>query len=201
VHCVEDVALFAGFGGATVPPGEYGARVSLGEGSAETRFSVVPDPRVTATPEDIRAWSATLGETASLLDEILSRLDEARKARTQIENLLAEHPDDTGLRQAGEAAIAAITAWDRAINQHLHQTYEDEDAWETMLAGQVRYLLDVIDATGAPVTGGQRERLADLQAEWAQRRQELQAIRTDHLEPINARARDAGIRHVSLPEA
>jgi hypothetical protein len=200
VQCIEDVALFAGFGGATVPPGDYRARVSIGGESAEAGFTVVPDPRVTASPTEISDWSATLDETASLLDEILQRLGEARKARTQLESLMTEHPDDAGLQQAGKAAVEAITAWDHRINQRLHQTYEDEDAWETMLAGQVRYLLDVIDATGAPVTGGQRERLADLQAEWGQRRSELQAIRTDHLEPINARARDQGIRHVSLPD-
>jgi hypothetical protein len=82
--------------------------------------------------------------------------------------------------------------------QHLHETYEDEDAWETMLAGQVRYLLDVIDGTGAPITGGQLERLADLQAEWAQRRGELQAIKDQHLLPLNAWARDRGVEHVTV---
>ena len=42
-------------------------------------------------------------------------------------------------------AVERITAWDGKIIQVLHQTYEDEDAWETMLAGQLRFLLDVID--------------------------------------------------------
>jgi hypothetical protein len=68
-----------------------------------------------------------------------------------------------------------------------------------MLAGQVRYLLDVIDETGAPVTGGQRERLADLQAEWALRRNELGSISAEHLEPINDWAKAHDVRYVSLP--
>ena len=41
---------------------------------------------------------------------------------------------------------------DHQIIQPLHETLEDEDAWETMLAGQIRFVLDVIDSTGAPVT-------------------------------------------------
>ena len=199
VHCIENVALFAGFGGATVPPGEYMARVSVGGRSAETRFSLVPDPRSTASAAESQAWSATLDQTAGLLDVILRRLGEAREARGQIEALMADHPGAADLQQAGRAAVEAITAWDRQINQHLHQTYEDEDAWETKLAGQVRYLLDVIDATGAPVTGGQRERLADLQAEWAARQNELQAIVGDHIEPINAWARERDIPYVAAP--
>jgi hypothetical protein len=201
VHCLEDVKIFAGFGGATVAPGDYRARVSVGGRSAEAGFTLVPDPRSSATPAQLAEWTASLGETASLLDEILRRLDEARKARGQVEALLADHPDEAGFQQAGKAAVEAITDWDRKLNQHLHETYEDEDAWETMLAGQVRYLLDVIDYTGAPVTGGQLERLGDLQAEWDERRRELQAIRAEHIAPINAWARERNVAHVSEPGA
>jgi photosystem II stability/assembly factor-like uncharacterized protein len=199
VHCIEDVKIFAGFGGATVRPGKYRATLSRGGQSAEAAFELLADPRITATPGQMQEWSARLDETATLLDGILRRLGEARKARGQIEVLLADYPDDAGLQQAGQAAVEAITAWDHLLNQPLHETYEDEDAWETMLAGQVRYLMGVIDSTGAPITGGQLARLADLQAEWQQRRGELQAITEQHLAPLNRWARDRGVEHVALP--
>jgi len=199
LHCIENISLFAGFGGATVPPGSYRARLTVGEDTAEASFRIALDPRLTASQQEIQEWSARLDATAALLDEILQRLGEARKARSQVETLMADIPDDADLQRTGREAVDAITAWDHRINQPLHETYEDEDAWETMLAGQVRYLLDVIDSTGAPVTGGQLERLADLQAEWAQRRDELREIADVHLAPVNAWARDRGVQHVTLP--
>jgi hypothetical protein len=199
VHCIEDVKIFAGFGGATVPPGEYRARISAGKRSAETPFTLVADPRMMATAEQMQEWSSRLDETAALLDEILRRLGEARKARGQVEALMADYPDDAHLQLAGQTAVDAITAWDHQLNQPLHETYEDEDAWETMLAGQVRYLMDVIARTGAPITGGQLERLADLQAEWTQYRGELQNISDQHLGPLNTWAREHGVEHVSMP--
>jgi hypothetical protein len=159
----------------------------------------VPDWRVTTSPAEIHIWSARLDETAALLDEVLRVLDEAREARTDIEELVADHPGDAELQQAGAKAIEALTAWDRLINQHLHETAEDEDAWETMLAGQVRYLMDVIESSGAPVTGGQLERLADLKREWATRRADLASITSERLEPINERARQRGMKHVTVP--
>lgn len=201
VHCIEDGKLFAGFEGPTVPPGEYRAKVIVGNKAAETGFTLVPDPRLTATAEQLADWSARLGETAALLDEVLLRLGEAREARGEVEALLADHPDDAALKQRGQAAIDAITAWDRKLIQHLHQTYEDEDAWETRLAGQIRYLLDVIQKTRAPVTGGQLDRLKDLQAEWAERLTELREINADHLAPVNDWARERNVPHVILPEA
>jgi hypothetical protein len=103
------------------------------------------------------------------------------------------------LQQAGQAALEAIERWDHEIIQPLHETYEDEDAWETRLAGQVRYLLDVIDYSGAPVTDGALQRLGDLQAEWARLKSELARIRLEHIGPINDRARELGLPHVTNP--
>jgi hypothetical protein len=200
LHCIEDVKVFAGFSGTSVLPGEYRMKVTAGDQSAEAPFTLVADPRLTATAEEMQEWSARANEAADMLNQALRSLDQVRKSRGQIETLMADYPDQTELQTTGKAAIAAITAWDHQINQHLHQTYEDEDAWETMLAGQIRYLLDVIDGTGAPVTGGQLERLADLKAEWATRQAELQNITNQHLQPINDWARTQGVSYVSKPE-
>lgn len=136
IHCIEDVKIFAGFDGPSVPPGDYRARITAGGTSQEAAFSVTLDPRVSASREEISEWSDRVQETANLLDEVLDRLGETRKARAQIEALMSDYPGDASLQANGKAAVEAITAWDHRLNQRrLHQTYEDEDAWETMLAG------------------------------------------------------------------
>jgi len=82
----------------------------------------------------------------------------------------------------------------------LHQTYEDEDAWETMLAGQLRFLFDVIGDTGAPVTGGSLLRLEDLKSEWAERQAELRTIKTNYIDVINKWAQEKGVPYVTSPD-
>jgi len=134
------------------------------------------------------------------LNEVLTSLDGLRKAQKQIAALMNDHPGDAELQEAGSDAERQITAWDAEINQVLHQTYEDEDAWETKLAGQLRFLLDVIDRTGAPVTEGAVQRLADLKTEWLQRKSELEDIQSQHISAINNWARAKGVPHVSAPE-
>ncbi|MDT8320912.1 MAG: hypothetical protein RQ826_10350 [Xanthomonadales bacterium] len=198
--CVEDITLFAGLDGPSVTPGEYRARILAGERSSEVAFALAMDPRVTASDAQIQAWAARLDETADLLESVLQGLGELRQSERQIEQLMAGYPAEDQLQAAGQAALQAIEAWDHQVIQPLHQTYEDEDAWETMLAGQVRRLLDVIDSSGAPVTAGSLERLGDLQAVWSVLQAELRAIRRDHIEPINAWARERGIPHVAIPE-
>ena len=191
------MTLFAGLEGNTVPPGDYLARISVDGQLAETRFSLLMDPRKNATQAELAEWIARLDETSSLLDDILTGLGGLREARNGITELMQEYPDRTELQQRGQAALDAIEAWDYRIIQPLHETLEDEDAWETMLAGQVRFLMDVIDSTGAPVTEGAMTRLADLKAEWAALENQLAAIRSDHIEPLNRWARENSVPHIS----
>jgi hypothetical protein len=155
------------------------------------------DPRVKSTAAEIRAWTTRLDETSSLLEAALNGLGNLRKARKQIKTLMDNYSEDAGLQQSGQSALEAIDAWDHELIQPLHQTYEDEDAWETMLAGQIRYLLDVIDSTGAPVTEGALLRLADLKSEWAALEKQLDGIRSNHIDPINEWARQNSVPHVS----
>lgn len=195
--CVKDMTLFAGFDGPHMPPGAYRARLTAAGETSETAFRLEADPRRTASVEDIREWTARLEETSALLRDAMDSLARLRKARGQIETLMDRYPDRGDLQQAGRAALAAIEAWDHELIQPLHETYEDEDAWETRLAGQIRYLLDVIDYTGAPVTGGALLRLADLNAQWAGLAARRDAIVSEHIEPINEWAAGSRVPHVS----
>ena len=133
------------------------------------------------------------------MNDILTNLHDLRVARGQIDSLMSDHPDDAGLHSMGEAAVSEIGAWESRITQLKHETYEDEDAWETMLAGQLSFLMDVIDRTGAPVTDGAMTRLADLKAEWQTRQEELRRISDERIDPINMWAQQQGVDHVRVP--
>lgn len=195
--CVNDITLFAGYGGTGAAPGNYTARLTGGNEIREAPFALEMDPRNTASPAEFQTWTARLEEASLLLEDILANLGEMRKAHGQISSLMKSYPDDASLQKAGKSALRAIDSWDHQIIQPLHETGEDEDAWETMLAGQVRFVLDVIDFTGAPVTEGALTRLADLQKEWGALESQRDSIRKDHIQPINAWARDNSVPHVS----
>ncbi|MGB5326738.1 MAG: hypothetical protein WBO58_00815, partial [Gammaproteobacteria bacterium] len=189
--------LFAGFDGPRVKPGNYSARVSRGAAAQSVTFQLKMDSRLSATDDEIQFWSDTLTEISDLLNKSLLSLDNLRLAQRQIKVLMTDHSDDRALQAVAATAIEKITSWDSGIIQVLHQTYEDEDAWETMLVGQLRYLMDVIDKTGAPVTGGALLRLADLKAKWAQRRAEMQLIKSEYIDVINQWAQKQGVPHVT----
>jgi photosystem II stability/assembly factor-like uncharacterized protein len=195
--CVENTTLFGGLHGPSAPPGNYTARVTANGHSSEVAFERVGDPRRTADAAEITAWRARVDETAGLLESLLLDLLSLRGTAAQIVALMELHPDRDWLHEAGSAALASIEAWDHRVIQPLHETYEDEDAWETMLAGQLRYLLDVIDDTGAPVTRGALDRLADLRGDVEALRAEKTRILEEQVAPINRWAEENGIPHIA----
>ena len=196
--CVENITLFAGLRGPGVPPGRYTARVTANGSSDETSFELLGDPRRSASAAESAEWSARIDETSSLLEGLLSGLGELRKTEAQIASLMERHAADEELQKLGGAALEAIEAWDHQVIQPMHETYEDEDAWETMLAGQVRFLLDVIARTGAPVTQGALDRLADLSAQCEVLEAEKGRIFGELVEPINGWAKEKAIPHISM---
>ena len=197
--CVRDITLFAGLHGAKVPPGQYTASIAVDGASRSVTFTTSPDPRVQTDPAAMAEWSARLDETSSLLQDMLLRLGELRQARAQVERLQQNHPEAADLQAMARQAITSIDAWDHQIIQPLHETLEDEDAWETMLAGQVRFVLDVIESSGAPVTAGSLDRLADLQAEWKELEAQLQTIVNEDLAPIEKWAQANEVSYVAMP--
>jgi len=196
VHCIPDIALFAGFNGPRVAPGEYTARVRVGDAEEIITFAIATDPRLTASDADIAIWVARLAGVKDMLSGNLHSLENIRGSRAQIETLMAEFSGDTELQEMGALALEKIAVWESSITQLKHKTYEDEDAWETMLAGQLRYLLNVIDRTGPPVTDGAMIRLQALESEWATRQAELRSIASENIAPINQWAEAHQVDHV-----
>ena len=198
IGCISNIMLHDGYDGPNAGSGRYTLRVSVAGESEGAEFEVLPDPRSTATAAETNEWVSTHARVARVLEDVLQTLDAARHARTQVKALLAAHTD-AELEELAAAAVADIDTWETTITQLKHETYEDEDAWPVMLDGQIRHLFDVIGQSGAPVTGGASERLADLESMWSERQRELQRIEDTYIKPVNDWARANGVPHITPP--
>ena len=199
LHCIDDIRLFEGFSGAYVPPGDYQARIAIGDSEDTMAFTLAPDRRVDATAADFAAVETRVGEMTGIMNELLDGLAAIRKTRSQLEDLLANHPDVGDLQQAGESAIERLTAWEEKVVQVNFETYEDEDNLPGKLVKHTRHLLDVIDDAGPPIASGALERLGDLQAEWSVLKAELEQITDSDVTAVNRWAGGNSVPHVTPP--
>ncbi|MBW2541964.1 MAG: glycosyl hydrolase, partial [Deltaproteobacteria bacterium] len=199
LHCIEDIKIFEGFGGALVPPGAYTVKVSSGGFEDTIELTLVPDRRFDASAEDFEVVESSILEITNLINELIDGVAAIRKSRAEIEALMNDHESAAPLQEIGGRAVERLSAWEKEVYQVSYETGEDEDNLPGKLISQVRHLLYVVDSTGPPVAAGALERLADLKGEWAALRAELDAITSTDIAAINQWARDHSIPHISLP--
>jgi len=199
LHCIEDIDIFEGFGGAFVPPGAYTAKVSIGGFEDKIELTLVPDRRVDASAEDFETVESMILEITNLINELIDRVAAIRKSRAEIEALMTDHESVAQLQETGGRAIERLSAWEQEVYQVGYETGEDEDNLPGKLISQVRHLLYVVDSTPPPVAAGAIERLADLEAKWGALRAELDSIASTDIAAVNQWARDHTIPHISLP--
>jgi hypothetical protein len=199
LNCIEDLILYAGFGGASVMPGIYQVLVTIGDSQSTASVTLLPDPRSDASAADYEFLSARLVEVTDLLNELVDSLAAVRKSRSEVETLLADYPDVEGLQIAGESAIDRLTTWENTVTQTQYGTLEDEDSMPPMLDVHIRHVLDVIDEAGAPVAAGSLLRLDDLKDQWAERKAELVDITATDITTVNDWASTNGVPHATPP--
>lgn len=197
--CIDDIRLFAGFSGPTVTPGQYSVSVRVGDHSDSASFALSADPRVDASPEDYLFLDAKRSEAATMLNELLEALDNARIARARIEALVLDSGNNAALKALSEKAVNKLNTWENLVTQTGYKTYEDEDSMPPMLDVHIRHVFDVIDRAGAPVSEGSLQRLSDLREQWLIAKAQLVAITESELSQINEWAQENNVLHVAAP--
>ena len=201
VEEVEDIAVFGSFAGREVAPGEYTIQLVIGEQTLSEQVTLAPAPWRTATAADYQAQDGFLAEVHELLGAMSSAANRLQGVRMQVEALAERVIDVEGsddLREACDDLSERLEAWDAEIIARRTHNFQDIINFENKLLSQVIALVGAVDGTEPPVTAGARERLVDLQAEWAGHAERASQFDTD-IETINTLVRDAGMGGIVLP--
>ena len=202
LHCIADVRLFRGWRGARILPGSYTARLTAGDVVQTATFDVLPDPRHTVPADDFAELDRHLAAVTALFNRMMAGVDWVRRARSQIEErlgLATAHAASAELESAARPLIERLTAWEEAVVQPRHETFDDDINWPNMLDVQTSFLISDADEADAPMTEGAKLRLADVKARWAELTEELEAIRGEGIRAFNARLTELDVPVVYVP--
>ncbi len=124
LRCIDDIRVFEGFAGAYVMPGEYQARLSIDDVEETVPLTLVADRRVDASPNAFAEVEQRIDELTTMMNELIDGIAAVRTTRSQIEKLVAAHPDAAALQQPGTSAIERLTAWEIVDARCLHDLLE-----------------------------------------------------------------------------
>ena len=200
---VPNVFIEGSYLGRKVAPGKYTARLKVGTEERTTSFSVLPDPRIEATPADYQQQvhlHKVVDETVKEIHEDVIRM---RMAREQVKNLLEVLTDKEKYKtthELGKNLIDKITAWEEKLVQPKSQSNDDVINFVNKLTADYIFLKGELDANIPQVTTGQRQQLDVLNAAWLPLKKDYFQLLQKGIEDFNTHCRKLNIDKISIPQ-
>lgn len=107
--------------GPRAVPGNYKAKLNYGDISSETEFTILADPRVSATIDDMNAQFKFVRATNEKVSEMHRAIKDIRAVRKQITNLTEKLGDDEKYKELKEQS-ESIKEEMKKIEEELYQT-------------------------------------------------------------------------------
>lgn len=196
--------------GPRATPGTYHARLTVGDQVSETTFEVLPDPRSSATVEDLQAQFDFLMAVRDKLTETHREIGRIRAVRSQLD-AVKKHRKEAGAGEDGndegsdpviEAAKALdekMTAVEEALYQTKSQSRQDPLNYPIRLNDKLAGLLRLAGfgdyRPTEPMEHVRQELTAAIDAELAK----LEDIWAQDVPAFNELASENGVTAVALP--
>jgi hypothetical protein len=186
--------------GALALPGQYQARLTVNGQSYTQAFTVVMDPRVKTSAEDLAKQFEAEQQISSEIDRDAAALSAARSLREQLRSVRAKAP---GGKQA-QPLLAATDSLERKIAGIAgaeQRRGEDASASGPTLArlnGTLGTLLVVVDSADAPPSTQAMDAFRDAQKNLTQLLTAWQEVQQKDLSQLNQALQRAGLSPISL---
>ena len=193
-----------GLSGPKAVPGQYQARLVVGEDSVTVPFEVMQDPRSDVPLAGLEEQFAFLLDVRDKLSETHEAIEQIRDVREQVTDVTAKLDDgqagaDT-LQAAADSLLAKITAVEEALYQTKNQSRQDPLNYPIRLNNKLSAVGSTVAAGDFPPTDQAREVKEEVTAEIDRELAELRAILQTDLERFNALVREEAVPAVVVEE-
>jgi hypothetical protein len=195
------VVLFGapGSGGARVSPGTYSVRMTMGSTVKTQPLQVLQDPRLNVPVTQVAERDSVSAVIAERIREIHDAVLRLRDTRGQVQGALTRGRDAgnaTAIATAGKELVTKLETMDPRLTTKAGNG-QDIINYANGINGQFGFLMGQVE--GNPVlTKAARERLAELDQQWAAVRGEIDTIEQVDVPAFNKLLLDGNVPGVSI---
>ena len=189
------------YDGRKVVPGNYQARLKMGDVEKTVMITILPDPRLSYSAADYAAQEQTLGEIDKSIKDIHNNVNQTRQARKQINDfmeMIKEKPDMKSVNEQGKKIVEQINTWENELIQPKSQSNDDVINFENKLNADYFFIKGELDVNTPYVTDGQKQRLSELNSVWQKRQIEQAAIQKS-IDDFNNLCRQMNMGRIVMP--
>jgi photosystem II stability/assembly factor-like uncharacterized protein len=171
--------VWGDYRGNKLPPGEYKARLYVNNLETSTTITVLQDPNLNVNPADWKIQQETLAHMNATISDMHKSVNDLRKVSAQLdhmETVLKDAPGSKDVLEAGQSLNKKIKDWESTIVETRIQNGQDVINWPSKLNAEYFNLRALADSHDPRITQGMKQRLSDLDSQWALRKTELAEI-------------------------
>lgn len=195
------VLLFGapGSGGALVSPGTYSVRMTMGSVVQTQPLTVLQDPRLAVPAAVVAERDSVSNFIAGRIREIHDAVLRLRDTKGQVQGALTRGSEATNaaaITSAGKSLVTHLDTMDPRLTTKASNG-QDIINFANGINGQYGFLMGQVE--GNPVlTKAARERLAELEQQWAAIRTEVDTIEQVEIPAFNKLLQDGNVPGVSV---
>ncbi len=149
--------LLEGTLGPRAVPGEYGVRLTVGDATLTAPFTILPDPRLPAGPEELRAQFDLKLAIRDRLGEVHGAVNQIRRVRRQVEGWAERAEEGDGHREVAAAAKALGEKLEALEREFIQSDVDRPQPGLTRLKEKLTALSNMIDESDDAPTRGAYE--------------------------------------------
>ena len=204
----EDLIMWADMSeGPRAVPGDYRARLTVGNDVQEGSFEVLPDPRSDSSDADYAAQFDFIIESRDLLSRTHNEITRIRALRSQLEGLqsrLADAGEDPDAPSALGLEIIAlletVTAIEEALYQTRNESRQDPLNYPIRLNNKLTSLMRTVATGDSRPTSQSLTVKRELSNAINTQLDALQVVWDERVPSLNRQIDDTGLTLISIPE-
>jgi len=169
IEGIKGIMVIGGLNGFEKGPGNYRMEMVVGTDTLSRSFKVLPDPRFGASLREYQEKESSMIKAYDAITELYASVRDLKAANKQIGSFMELLGDDhEELKEEGKAIQKEIKEIESLLIQPKQKTFQDVINFENKLDANLVHILGTIDGSPPPVTQGQKDRLNDVLADWAE---------------------------------
>jgi photosystem II stability/assembly factor-like uncharacterized protein len=193
---VPGVYIEASYRGHKVAPGRYRLTLTAGDRRVSTEAEVLANPLQVIDASTFAEYDRFMTRAESEVTRMHETVNELHEAQRQLTTLLAGLPADARhaeVREEGELLLGKLKAWDSDMVSRKSRAYDDVENYAQKFTANWLFMINATESDLPRVNQPSRERLAELEPEWARLKARADAMRNTDIEALNRKLFDLGI--------
>jgi len=181
------------FRGHKAAPGQYTLTLKAGAETLTSTGAILENPLYGLTAADYADYHRFMSAAEKELNDMHRMVNDLLSLRQQLSGIIEGMDQQPALKQEAQSLLEKMKAWDEEMIQRKSKAYDDVENFPNKFTANYLFVINHAESSIPRVNQPTRERLAELNAEWATLKKEGEALLHEAVPALNKKLWEAGI--------